>query len=260
MAKKDKNSSAANKTAQKKKSAPKKTGAKVLKGSEKKSPASVKSARPLSAGHGMRPFFVLTIMALIIVIAFLMNKIYYQNESEVKKKNQPSAKKENVNNREQDNTREKPGSGMEDDGNSSGAVKDNEASIYFIKMDDRSENMELYPVIRKIEGSSRLEGAIRELIKGLSKKEKERGLLNAVPFDLKIRGIKVVNRTALIDFNSSIEKGASGNILLSRLDQIVYTATQFEEIENIIITINGKRKETLGSDGLSISGPLHRRK
>jgi len=71
--------------------------------------------------------------------------------------------------------------------------------------------------------------------------------------------VKIRNKTAEIDFNSAIEYGAAGSILLNRLDQIVYTATQFSGVGSVIIKINGKARQTLGADGLSISGPLHRR-
>jgi len=76
---------------------------------------------------------------------------------------------------------------------------------------------------------------------------------------MRINSVKIRNKTAEIDFNSAIEYGAAGSILLNRLDQIVYTATQFSGVGSVIIKINGKARQTLGADGLSISGPLHRR-
>jgi spore germination protein GerM len=67
------------------------------------------------------------------------------------------------------------------------------------------------------------------------------------------------NKSVEIDFNSSLEKGGAGNIIINRIDQIVYTMTQFKDINSIIIKINGQRRNSIGADGLSISGPIHRR-
>lgn len=79
-----------------------------------------------------------------------------------------------------------------------------------------------------------------------------------MPSNLKIRNIDIKGKTAEIDFNSAIEEGAAGDILLKRIQQIVHTATQFDDVDSIIIKINGQRRKTIGGDGLSIGGPLRR--
>ena len=131
--------------------------------------------------------------------------------------------------------------------------------VYFIRMDERTEKIYLAPVSRKVDEPKKVEAALTQLIKGLSGSEKRRGYLSAVPANLKVRRVRVRNGIAEIDFNAAIGYGA-GNILVSRLDQIVYTATQFKEVRAVQVTINGRRHSVLGSDGLSIGSPLHRRK
>ena len=84
-------------------------------------------------------------------------------------------------------------------------------------------------------------------------------MLTAVPHGLRVNGIRLKNGTAEIDFNGAIEQGAGGSVLINRIDQIVYTATQFPNVRSIVIKINGRPRQTLGMDGLSIGGPLHRR-
>lgn len=133
-----------------------------------------------------------------------------------------------------------------------------EVRVYLVRIDDATGKSRLVSVTRKVQGDA-IEGALKELINGPTASEKKRGLLTAVPPDLKIRGIRVKNKIAEIDFNAAIEHGASGSVLLDRIDQIVYTATQFPAVDRVIITINGKRRETLGTDGLSIGGPIERR-
>jgi germination protein M len=131
--------------------------------------------------------------------------------------------------------------------------------IYFVALNEKTDKMYLAPVSRKVNRDPLLENTIRELVKGPTSAEKRKGLLTAIPTELKINSIKIKNKTAEIDFNSAIEHGAAGNILINRIDQIVYTATQFSGVTSVIIKINGRTRQTLGADGLSISGPLHRR-
>ena len=242
-----------------KKTSRKKTGSKTGASKSGKGPGR-KTGKLSRPARNFSPVFVLIIMVLTAVIIFLLNKAYYKEEESGKAHNQPPSLKDkdkslDAAGRENEKEREK------DRGETAGKTEDNflEAKVYFVKINEATENMTLVPVKRRVSGSNKVEGALKELIRGLSKKERDSGLLNAVPQDLKIRSIRVNNRTAIIDFNGSIEKDAAGSILLSRLDQIVYTATQFSDVESVIITINGKKRNTLGSDGLSINGPLHRR-
>lgn len=130
--------------------------------------------------------------------------------------------------------------------------------VYFVKFNEKSEKMLMAPVTRKVSRDLPLENAMRELIKGPTAAEKKRGILTAVPSNLRIHGIRLRGDTAEIDFNGAIEQGASGSVLINRIDQIVYTATQFPKVRSIVIKINGRSRQTLGTDGLSIGGPLHR--
>ncbi len=131
--------------------------------------------------------------------------------------------------------------------------------IYFLRVDERTERVSLVPVTRLVKGEASLEKALGELIKGPNSIERSKGILSAVPSNIRIRGISVKNGVAEIDFNDAVERNAAGSILISRLDQIVYTATEVAGVHSIAIKINGKRKQVFGSDGLSIGGPLHRR-
>ena len=137
--------------------------------------------------------------------------------------------------------------------------KAQEYYIYLVKFDRNSESMTLAPVKRNVKTKSALADTLRELIKGPTNKEKASGLLTAVPADLQIRDIQVTGRNAVLDFNNSIEENADGQILLTRIDQLVYTVTQFKGIDGVIIKVNGRRKEFLGGEGLSVSKPIGRR-
>lgn len=132
-------------------------------------------------------------------------------------------------------------------------------SLWFFHFNEKTEKLSLVPVRRRIEGAPTLKEAMRELLAGPTAAESGKDYLTALPKGLRIGNIKIANKTAEIDFSEALGYGASGTILMNRIDQIVYTATQFDDVDGVIITINGKRRSTLGSDGLSIQGPLHRK-
>ena len=213
------------------------------------------------------PFYVLAIMVLLTVIVLLINMFYSKNE----KNEKDIAKKDVVSKEDSVNTSGLNKGDSESIVDLSGGkrkekkraiadhLKDNKIQIYFIKFNN-NETMSLVTVYRNAKSSSYLRGALNELIKGPSNSEKERGLLTAVPANLRLRDISVEKGCATLDFNEAIERHANGSILLSRIDQIVYTVTQFKDIDSIIIKVNGKRKKFLGGEGLSLAGPIRRRK
>jgi spore germination protein GerM len=131
--------------------------------------------------------------------------------------------------------------------------------VYFLRLNESDEKFHLVSVKRSVEGDSPLQSSMEALIRGPSSGELKKGYLSAVPGTLRVRRVTVNGKVATIDFSGAIEEGAAGNVLMHRLDQIVYTATQFDSIDSVIIMVDGKRRSSLGGDGLSISGPLHRR-
>ncbi len=240
-----------------KKTPKKKTGAsdaKQAKGSSKS------TAKKTQSPHSRNPFYMLIILSLITVIVILLNNYYKVPESkkEAVEKEQlitPEELREEKIPEEEVKEPESAGDSHEE----KAQAQTIPVKVYFIRLNENTETFYLSPVKREVIKENFLEEAVRALAKGPSAYEEKRGYLSAVPKDLQIRNIRVRNRTAYVDFNSAIERDAAGNILINRLDQIVYTATQFPGIDNIVVTIDGRHRSSLGSDGLSISGPLHRR-
>ena len=221
--------------------------------------------------------YILIIMVLVTALVLLVNRFYVITEHAQKKNHSRLIDAEGRNNKaelkkESEGTHEKSDKQIKREPTDASVIETSEKEtqiykpaveeikLYFIQFNEKTEKMYLSPVVRKVEKKSVLENTIKELIKGPTPLEKKKGLLSAVPPDLKLNNVRIKNRIAELDFNGVIERGASGSILLNRIDQIVYTATQFPTINSIIIKINGRNQQSLGSDGLSIEGPLQRRR
>ncbi|MBN2157782.1 MAG: GerMN domain-containing protein [Spirochaetes bacterium] len=245
------------------KKAPQKKKA-TAKKKTKSSKTGAAAASKENGGRSRNAVYVLVIMGLITALALLSNRFISRHKMSPDVKTEKSIPFENISekdekpipDREEKARKPEPG----ETAVSTEKPEKKSVKVYFVKLNEKTEKLYLSPVNRKVERNAMLENAIKELIRGPSSGEKRNGYLNAVPADLRINGIRLRNRTAEIDFNGAIERGATGSILLNRIDQIIYTATQFENVRSVVIKINGKTRQTLGSDGLSISGPLDRRR
>lgn len=131
--------------------------------------------------------------------------------------------------------------------------------LWFLRFDEKTEKVRLVSVKRKVVGDNRVEAALKKLLEGPTADENNQDYLTALPKNLKLRNVEVRDRIAEVDFSDVLGTGAAGTILMNRLDQIVYTATQFDDIDGVSILINGKKQNMLGSDGLSIQGVLRRK-
>jgi len=259
----------AKKKAPKKKTASKTTAAKkpvstktpVLKSTARKTRSSAASAE-----KNINPLSILIIMALVVVILLLVNRFYSVKAPAVKTEKNTAQKIVNNKGGTDAVAMKSDSVALEKDRNEDRSYRQKEnppelkeVKIYFVKLNEKTEKMYLSTVKRKIKDKNYLNETLSELIRGPSRAEQRAGYLSAVPPGLRVRSARVRKRTAEVDFTGEIEVGAAGSILISRLDQIVYTVTQFDGIDSLVIRVNGRRKSSLGADGLSISGPLHRR-
>lgn len=241
-------------------------------GAVKKSPAKPKNSG--SAGNNTA-FFVLIIIVLITIIVLMTNRFFekggfvlprfsdlftpsekiFKPDMIIPGKKEPDKSGDSIT-KEQLKDEGKKESDSDRDEKITAVQKD--VRIYLLKLDEKTEKIYLSSVKRSVSEKDILTTSMKNLIAGPTSRESDRGYITAVPKGLRVRGISIRGRTAEIDFNSAIEQGATGDILLKRVQQIVYTATQFENVDSIIIKINGQRRKSMGSDGFSIGGPLKR--
>jgi len=224
--------------------------------------------------RGKGPFYMLIILFLLTVIVFLINISYdslpfklNQHGHDISKNDgQENAviEKKDLENMMPGSSAEKINNGEKSDPQQEGEdvkareEKAVEVKIYFLKLNEATEQLYLSSVTRKFSDKNILRLSLETLITGPTGAEKAAGYMSAVPSSLRVNRVAVKGRSAVIDFSGAIEEDAPGQILIKRLQQIVYTATGIDGVDNLLITINGKAKKSIGADGLSISGPLGR--
>ncbi len=250
-----------------KKTSGKKTSGGNTKGKGASKPANV----PPSGGNGAgTPYFVLTILVLITVFLIMFNnfrdgKKFLTGTFKGREVASDSSKSSKITKKKEDKVLKKESSqsvkNQKDDSRDPEDVvaeKREETRVFFLKLNEKTEHLYLASVKRTVPVQGNMQSAIDFLIKGPSKYEKSRGFFSAVPKSLRLISAKVNGKNAILNFSGHLEKGAAGEILLKRVRQIVYTATEFKNIDSITLLINGKKRKTLGVDGLFIGRHLKR--
>jgi spore germination protein GerM len=141
---------------------------------------------------------------------------------------------------------------------SQGEGKTVERSVYLMKVDNNGTIL-WTRVNRKLPASeSPLLDALEALIKGPSAEEEKQGLISLIPRNAKLLNATVRGNTAYISFSEDFlfnTFGVEGYVGQRR--QIVLTATEFSNVKDVQILIDGKRVDYLG-EGIWIGSPVDR--
>ena len=138
-------------------------------------------------------------------------------------------------------------------------VETRDRTIYFMQERNDGADLRLTQVSRKIAVSnSPLLDCINALLAGPSAEESKRGLVSCIPDNSRLISAEVVNNTAILNFNEEFRYNVYGREdSAAQLKQIVWTATEFSNIHNVQIKINGKIVDFL-VEGVSIKNPIGR--
>lgn len=133
------------------------------------------------------------------------------------------------------------------------AESDQQIKVYFANED----GTKLIVKSKQAPKQDKYGAAVHALIAGTD----ESGLVSMIPKGTKLRGIKVEQGVAYVDFSQELVKkfngGSTGELML--VGSIVNTLTEFPEIKAVQILIEGKVEETI-SGHMDISEPLKRMK
>jgi len=125
----------------------------------------------------------------------------------------------------------------------------------------QKETFYLQPVSRQIETREKppLRETLKILFAGPTSEEKSRGLSSNIPLGTELLNIEMKDKIAYLDFSEEIESGGGTSSMEGRLREIVYTATQFPEIEKVCFLIDGKEVRVFSGEGITeVEKPLGR--
>jgi spore germination protein GerM len=103
-----------------------------------------------------------------------------------------------------------------------------------------------------------MQDSLNALLAGPSAEEKRRGLLSLIPANTRILSATVRGSTAYISFSEEFQYNTYGvEGYAAQLNQIVWTVTEFPNIQDVQILIEGRRVDYLG-EGIWIGSPIRR--
>ncbi|MDR2048680.1 MAG: GerMN domain-containing protein [Treponema sp.] len=144
------------------------------------------------------------------------------------------------------------------DTSSPSAAKTVKRQVYLIRLDNDG-GLVAARVERDLPSSdSPMRDALEAVIKGPSADESKRNLLSLIPGNARILGATVRGSTAYIDFSEDFLFNTYGiEGYAGQLRQVVWTATEFGNVKDVQILVDGKRIDYLG-EGIWIGSPLSR--
>jgi len=133
-----------------------------------------------------------------------------------------------------------------------------ERVLYFIRV-DRSGYINRVQSNRKFPLSeSPLNDVIQALIAGPNAEEKSSGLISLIPPATKLLSVSIRGNTAYINFNEEFQYNTYGvEGYAGQLRQVVFTVTEFSNVADVQILIEGRRIDYLG-EGVWIGSPVNR--
>jgi spore germination protein GerM len=133
-----------------------------------------------------------------------------------------------------------------------------EQVLYFIRVSDDGEIIRSKAVRRIPVSGTPLQDTLEALIAGPDSGEISRGILSLIPPDTKILSAVIEGNTARISFSEEFQYNTAGmEGFAAQLIQVIWTATEFPNIQDVQILIEGNRIDHLG-EGILIWNPLNR--
>jgi spore germination protein GerM len=133
-----------------------------------------------------------------------------------------------------------------------------ERGIYFTRIDAEGTILRTRVVRRLPASDSPLMDGLQALMTGPSADEEQRGLRSLIPPATRLLSVIVRGSTAYISLSEDFQYNTFGvEGYAAQLRQVIWTATEFSNVKDVQILIEGRRIDYLG-EGIWIGGPLNR--
>ncbi len=133
------------------------------------------------------------------------------------------------------------------------------SKLYFLRIADNGKP-ELIATERQVSfRAAPLTETLKELLKGPTSAEKEKGLSSLIPPGTEIKSVSIRDGIVYLDLGESFRFnpfGAEG--YHAQVRQIVYTITEFPGIQGVQFLVEGRKLDYLSPEGVYIGKPLSR--
>jgi hypothetical protein len=106
---------------------------------------------------------------------------------------------------------------------------------------------------REVEGAATPEAAVRALLAGPDGAiEGDLGFTSAIPAGTLLHSVTVDGSVATVDLSGQFASGGGSLSMQARVAQVVFTVTQFPNIDHVRFRIDGTAVSTIGGEGLMV--------
>ncbi len=140
---------------------------------------------------------------------------------------------------------------------------DGAVAVYLL-LDQPGGGPFLVPVHRHTDGPAdgeqALEAALELLLEGPTQAESASlpAVSTGIPGGTALLGVSIADGLATIDLTSEFEAGAGSFAMFTRLGQLVFTATQFSDVEGVALELEGETITVFSVEGIDVSPPVDR--
>ena len=137
-------------------------------------------------------------------------------------------------------------------------VQTRDRAVYFIQVSNDGQIIQTRVTRRLPVTQSPMSDSLNVMLAGPSAEELNRGVVNFIPQNTKILSAAIRGSTAYLNFSEDFlfnTFGVEGYI--AQLRQIVWTVTEFSNVNDVQILIEGRRLDYLG-EGIWIGSPISR--
>ncbi|NES75269.1 MULTISPECIES: GerMN domain-containing protein [Okeania] len=136
------------------------------------------------------------------------------------------------------------------------AVTEKTVELYWVK--DTTGEIDLVSSTVKLETADEPEAILKAAFDRLLVGPANTDVLSAIPTGTKVQALTVENNGVYIDLSEEFTSGGGSASMMSRLGQVIYTASSLEPDVKVWIFVGGKPLKMLGGEGLEVSQPITR--
>ena len=113
-------------------------------------------------------------------------------------------------------------------------------------------------VHRQVAGPAVLRNALAELLEGPTESERAAGLHTEIPDGTALRDLDLADGLATVDVSGDFEQGGGTLSMTARLAQVIFTATQFDNVDEVLFWLDGAPVEFFGGEGILLGDAQQR--
>lgn len=131
---------------------------------------------------------------------------------------------------------------------------DDGASVYFLY---RLGEAEPHLAAVWVPGAGDLGDALTALLEGPDDADPAHGALStAIPDGSELLDVRMDGTTAVIDLGDEFASGGGSAAMFARLAQLTFTATQFDDVEDVRLLLDGDEVTTFSAEGIELEQPI----